>query len=199
MRVRQSPLADEAILWGAGIRLFTRPSNYNWVIKMTVFVHCKSKFNRCLNRLRKAGGNASLAAKRAEEIIGKLASEERMMSEETNKRTKYGELRINKCRKYDLGGGYRLICVRQGKHLAPLYVGSHDDCDRWLNNNRGFQPVINKDSNKSYSIRKSRMIVQSPEKKPEPEMDYDAILMEKIDQKTFRRIFRGLCGERDVI
>ena len=81
----------------------------------------------------------------------------------------------------------------------PLCVGSHDDCDRWLNNNRGFQPVINKDSNTSYSIRKSRMLVQSPEKKPEPEMDYDAILMEKIDQKTFRRIFRGLCGERDVI
>ena len=162
---------------------------------MTLFIHCEAKFNKCLNALRRAGGKASLVAKRAEEIIGRLASEERMTSEEVNKRTKHGEHRINKCRKYDLGG-YRLICVKQGNDLVVLYIGAHDDCDRWLNNNRGFQPSIIKGGHKSDPVQRYEPKVESPEKEPEPELDYDELLMEKIDEKTLRRIFCGLCGNR---
>ena len=137
-----------------------------------------------------------MAAKRAEEVIDWLATEERVTLEEIKKRTKHGEHRINRCHKYDLPGGYRLICVKQGNDLVVLYIGAHDDCDRWLNNNRGFQPSIIIGSPKNYSVQRHEPEITGPEKEPEPEVDYDELLMEKIDEKTLRRIFRGLCANR---
>ena len=110
---------------------------------MTICLHRGAKFNRRLNALKREGKQASLAAKRAEEIIENLASGGKALPEQIGKLTKHGELRIDKCRKYDLGGGYRLVCVKQGEHLFLSHVGTHDDCDCWIENNRGFEPDIN--------------------------------------------------------
>lgn len=50
--------------------------------------------------------------------------------------TKYGEYRIRKCVKYDLGCGYRMITIWRNHDIFVSYVGTHDECDRWLENNR---------------------------------------------------------------
>ena len=50
--------------------------------------------------------------------------------------TKHGELRIKGVIKYDLGRGYRLVALKQDDRFFLLYVGSHDDCHRWIENNR---------------------------------------------------------------
>jgi hypothetical protein len=49
--------------------------------------------------------------------------------------TKYGEKRIQQCRKYDLGCGYRLITLQRGETLFMPFLGPHDESHRWLENN----------------------------------------------------------------
>jgi len=56
-----------------------------------------------MKRLRKGGGTASLAVHRAEEIIKGLSVRERRMIEDSSRRLKYGDLRIEYGLKYNLG------------------------------------------------------------------------------------------------
>ena len=56
--------------------------------------------------------------------------------------TNHGENRIKSCFKYDLGLGYRLITIHKNKTIYVTFIGNHDDCDKWLNKNSGWTPVI---------------------------------------------------------
>jgi hypothetical protein len=162
---------------------------------MGICIHREASFRRSLEILARGDKTTSRAASRAEEIIEKLASGDYRAIEILTWRTKHGELRINGCRKYNLGGGYRLVCVKQEGHLVVTYVGSHDDCDRWIENNRGFEvalPSLN-DSLLVSENRESNNRRNSENEEYEPA--YDDILMAKIDQKILRQVFCGLCGE----
>ena len=163
--------------------------------KMGIYIYREASFRRSLDILARGDKIASLAAIRAEEIIEKLASGDSQAIEIVSRRTKNGELRINGCRKYDLGGGYRLVCVNQEGHLMATHVGSHDDCNRWIENNRGFEVALPSltDSLLSPENRESSNFRNSENEESEP--DYDDILMAKIDQKILRQVFCGLCGE----
>ena len=81
---------------------------------MALFIHHKNKFDKNLATLCRTGKKASLAAKQARNIIERLAANESTMQDTINKQTKRGELRIQKCRKYDLGAGYRMVCLKSG-------------------------------------------------------------------------------------
>lgn len=59
--------------------------------------------------------------------------------------TRNGEPRIKNCFKYDLTGGHRLVTVQIRDTAFLLFVGTHAEADRWLENNHGLEPVINKD------------------------------------------------------
>ena len=102
---------------------------------MITRVHLDPKINKGLELLRRSGKKASLAAAKAEEIISRL-QHERIIPDQAGSITKHGELRIKGVMKYDLGSGYRLITYKNGGRLFLLYVGSHDDCHRWIENNR---------------------------------------------------------------
>jgi len=80
---------------------------------MAVFIHREPQLQKCLNKLRRAGGRAALAAERVEEIIATLASKDGLRPEQINKLTRHGEARIDKCKKFDLVGGYRLVYVKE--------------------------------------------------------------------------------------
>ncbi|MCF8127431.1 MAG: hypothetical protein K9N10_02865 [Deltaproteobacteria bacterium] len=162
---------------------------------MDIYIHREASFRRSLEILARGDKAASLAASRAEEIIERLASGDSQAIEIISRRTKHGELRINGCRKYNLGAGYRLVCVKQDGDLVATYVGSHDDCNRWIENNRGFEserPSLGD----SPLISESRESNDSGDSEGEiREPDYDDILMAKIDQKILRHVFCGLSGE----
>jgi len=53
--------------------------------------------------------------------------------------TNHGESRIKHCVKYDLGDGYRIITAQMNKIVWFLFVGDHDECDRWLTKNTGME------------------------------------------------------------
>ena len=96
-------------------------------------------FMRSVWRLDKRGGPFRKAYEKADVVLGRIS---RGHSDpfEGFKRTNHGETRIKKCRKYDLPGWCRLITVVRDDHCYLLYVGSHDDCDDWLDRNRGWEP-----------------------------------------------------------
>ena len=51
--------------------------------------------------------------------------------------TNHGETRIKNCVKYDLGDGWRLVTRQTEKICTFLFVGDHDDTDRWLDGHKG--------------------------------------------------------------
>jgi len=161
---------------------------------MGIYIHREASFRRSLETLARGDKTASQAASRAEEIIEKLAFGDYRAIEVLTRRTKHGELRIDGCRKYNLGGGYRLVCVKQEGQLVATYVGSHDDCNRWIENNRGFEVELPSLSD-SLLVSENREPNDQNSENEEYEPDYDDILMAKIDQKILRQVFCGLCGE----
>ncbi len=161
---------------------------------MAVFIHREGRFARRLDTLKRGDKKSSIAAERAEELVKKLLEEDLAFLEETYNRTKHGELRIDKCRKYDLGSGFRLICVEQGADLIITYVGAHDDCDRWIENNRRFEPEVNELSEGTFFTTEEEEGKEASEMEYDKEdMDYDDILMKQIDDNLLREIFCGLC------
>lgn len=158
-------------------------------------IYCLPQFSKCLEKLQKAGGRALLAVERIETILTKMATEEGLLPTTVNKLTKHGEARIDGCQKFDLGRGYRLVYVKEREHYCFLFAGTHDDCDRWLNHNKSIyievQKAVSLSLEKASDTTDESFIVQESGEGS----DYDDMLMQRIDEKVLRAVFRGLCGE----
>jgi hypothetical protein len=102
---------------------------------MNLLICRDPKFDEALEALRRKGGKSFNAAKKAERIISNLCSRNENLNC-AGKLTKKGERRIKYCRKYELGGGYRLVCIQQGSYLTFAYIGDHDECSRWIEHNK---------------------------------------------------------------
>ena len=100
-------------------------------------------FNRALNGLYKRGGAFQKAADRIYGAVGRMqAGENPFVGLAT---TNYGESRIKHCIKYDLTGFCRLITVQLDHVCVLVFCGTHEECDRWLDQHRGWQPVVGPD------------------------------------------------------
>lgn len=96
------------------------------------------------------------------------------------------ETRFNRC--LDV----LMICVEHGGDFFITYVGAHDDCNRWIENNRRFEVALDETTGDYDSPNENyKAGPQTPE--PDEEPDYDDILKQKIDDPMLRRIFCGLC------
>jgi hypothetical protein len=159
---------------------------------MICYIHRDPRFERYLNALRQRGGTALSAAKKAEEIINKILAKGRENSLKVGKLTRKGELRIKSGIKYDLGNGYRLVCAKKGPNLILLYIGTHDDCSRWLERNKGLQYEIDNNGNNMIVTRKAASSDFKSTVAIDPAEEYEQKLMKKIDDKVLRNIFCGL-------
>ncbi|MBB5353823.1 hypothetical protein HNR46_004087 [Haloferula luteola] len=91
-------------------------------------------------RLRHRGGASQRAFDEACRIIKCLELE----ADVTNKLTKHGESRIDHCIKYDISNDHhRLVTVHSNHFIYLLFVGSHDETEKWLDRNRGFTVTCN--------------------------------------------------------
>jgi hypothetical protein len=158
-----------------------------------IIVYRDNQFEKCLDYLKRAGGSGLFAARRAESLIEELAHSDGRTAPETCRLTRNGEARIRRCRKYDLGDGYRLVCIRKGRHLVLLYAGSHDDCDRWLEHNRGLRPVFSPEQSFPLPADRRRTTQHPPEQDLEPADEDDAGLATRLTEKELRRFFSALC------
>jgi len=160
-----------------------------------LFVHRTPTLDRSLEDLREKGGIASVAAKKADDLINLMIRTEEKRAREQFRFTRNGEYRIKYCRKYDLGSGYRLVLLRRGQHLVLLYAGSHDNCFRWIERNKGLSYEID-DTTHSISVRYDARpddSVSDDVLEEESLVDeYEIALMSKIDDDILRKIFSGL-------
>ena len=157
--------------------------------EMTVFIQCTATFDRSLEMLRRRRGTGSLAAEKADEIIWSISFGNEKGSLQRFRLTRNGEYRIKNCMKYNLGCGYRLVCTRRDSHIVFLYIGSHDDCCRWIDRNkRSIFREVNATATAAHPVGDASTddIGEAP-----GEDEYEARLMSRIDDKTLRKIFSG--------
>lgn len=110
----------------------------------------ETDFMKSLAQMTHAGGLGRKAADHVWTILGKARAGR---ADELGNLTHHGESRIPNCVKYDLPGFHRLVTVRQSEAIFFLTVGKKDDCERWLENNAGFRPVIDKKTKRLSVIR----------------------------------------------
>lgn len=162
---------------------------------MLQYIHFSQRFIKQIQFLEKSDRKGILAAGQAEMIIARFRDYGGETEETRTKRTRHGESRLKNCRKYDLGGGYRLITLREGGQLLFACVGSHDYTDHWLERNRGttIGAELQLGQGETILLRQRPGNGPSPPGGAQPEGDsidqYEADLLGRIDEKTLRQVF----------
>jgi hypothetical protein len=159
------------------------------------FVHRTAAFERNLKALHRKGGTASMAAAKAEAAIRQIVGIKEEYLRRQFRLTRCGEYRIKHCGKYDLSCGYRLVFVRRKGHIAFLYVGSHDDCVRWIDRNRRL--VFDAAASQASQIAGCRLTEDSSifDKDDADADEYEALLMSRLSDMTLRKIFSGFAEQ----
>lgn len=162
---------------------------------MGLVVYRTPRFVKYLENLAKADKKGALAAERAERIISHLVRDGWDAVEMRHKLTKKGELRVRNCFKFDLGSGYRLIGLRRENEFYLLIAGSHDECDRWLNRQRGTTVTVEPESFVMVEEGEADLPGEwEPPASFEENDEYEEQLAAKLDDTTLRLVFRGLCS-----
>lgn len=161
---------------------------------MTGNIHLDPKLEKCLATLKKGSRRACLAADRVAAIIAELRRG-KLPAGQVCAFTRNGEARIKGCRKYNLGAGYRLITLKKGKDLYLLFAGTHDDCTRWIENNREQLP-LEMIAERCRTVRQSvREKTPAPETSRSPDVEPEEDWIPPLTDRDLRIIFCGLTGE----
>lgn len=155
-------------------------------------IHVDPKLEKCLSVLRKGSRRACLAADRTETIIKELKRGKTPPGDICNF-TRHGEGRIKGCRKYDLGAGYRLVTLKQDNDLYLLFAGTHDECSRWIDNNRAhltLESIAERcDTIKRPGLKK----MKSPSTHASPnDLEAEEDWIPPLSDKDLRMVFSGL-------
>ncbi len=158
--------------------------------------YCDPLFGRTLGDLRAKGGYAAVAAGKAEELIALLSGRPGSRREKF-RFTRRGEYRIRNCRKVDLGCGYRIVCIQKDGRLVLVYIGTHDDCFRWIERHRTAEYDPDRVPEKAWTEAASdRAGTLAPEHGGTDEdrfaEAYEEALKARIDDAMLRRVFSGL-------
>jgi hypothetical protein len=142
-------------------------------------------FDRSLAGAFMGGGQRQKKARKVKEILGSLEEANPFLGVPV---TNHGENRIRNCVKYDLGDGWRLVTQQSEKKCFLLFVGDHEDTDRWLDGHRGQQ----------FGVKDGRAILvpgsgQLIEHKNGLRADHhDRPLVDRLDQEGMDHVLDGL-------
>ncbi|MFW5730361.1 MAG: hypothetical protein ACOCV7_01825 [Desulfonatronovibrionaceae bacterium] len=170
---------------------------------MATIINNPGQFFRKLEKMHRAGGKSRTAAIQADRLIQTLARNNHVDQWAGIKLSHNGEARLVNCLKFKLVSGYRLVSLRKGSDYIVLFVGSHDETDNWIKNNREIK-IDPSAGGKVSSIHRpewyGQEAVQPGEDRKEcPGIhDLDVFLDEVIDQKTLREVFSGIAGCRNA-
>lgn len=143
-----------------------------------------------VQELRKAGGKYQKAAWQIVEILDLIRSEVPNPFQGF-KQTNHGESRIKNCIKYDLSGYARLITVKNEKICILIFAGKHEECDRWLDNNRGHRFTYDERSQELRTVYISEDLTD-PTQRIAGRSDYsEGILIEKIPSRYYDKMADG--------
>jgi hypothetical protein len=148
-----------------------------------------------LNTLMKKGAGTAQVARHAQAIIDRITDEGIHDPKLIGRLTRNGEARIRNCVKFDLVRSYRLVGKVLDHGIAFLYVGSHDECDHWIRNNAGAEPVLDKKRSIVVAVKKAAAMETTADGEPDAdssEFDYDEMLLRDLTEQDLRKIFCGL-------
>ncbi len=158
-------------------------------------------FDRTLKELRAMGGHGSVAAAKADTFIDLLIGRSCDGSRERFRFTRNGEYRIKNCRKVDLGCGYRIVCIQKDRRLVLFYIGTHDDCFRWIERRRTAEYDLDGVDDKDWILVAPVRADVSEVSCRDTEEDrlseqYEENLQQRIDDAILRKIFSGLADRK---
>lgn len=158
---------------------------------MLEILHIHPKVEKNLEQMKTLDNAPKIAAKKAEAIIDALKNGTIMARAGRLSKTK--DARIRKLFKYDLGKGFRLISLKDKSSLYILFVGSHDQCDTWLDTNSKGKPHQTEVSMVCYEIKQKKRRRSGPATLSfaDPEEDL-CDRMPPVSQKDLREVFSGL-------
>jgi len=164
-------------------------------------LHRDPLFDRTLQELRSKGGYAAVAAGKADAFIAVLSGGAGAGDRDKFRFTRKGEYRIKNCRKLDLGCGYRIVCIQKDQRLVLLYIGTHDDCFRWIERHRTAEYDLESVAEDAWmqvgdgrpAGRTSREQVSEEDRFAE---EYETSLIGQLDDDVLRKIFSGLVERR---
>ena len=155
------------------------------------FVKVSARVERRIKSLEQSDKAGKIIARKAEGIIENIKSGAASdLREQKGMLTKYGEKRIKYCRKYDFGCGYRLITLLKDSTILIPFLGTHDECQRWLETN-----------NKSKHIAAGNVTLvsvpyENQEEEDAPCDDIPEVCMDEsqldISEQDLRIVFSGL-------
>ena len=116
-----------------------------------------------LRKIYQKGGHLQKAAKQVLAFIGRMSIEENDPFQGMNL-THYGESRIKKCKKYDLNSFARFITIQDNGIILSCFVGSHNDCDEWLDRNKGMTLIA--DEHNQLNVVQMSSIGDNPDTRP---------------------------------
>jgi hypothetical protein len=156
------------------------------------------QFERSLKGLRREkGGAAAMAARKADEFIKCLIHGSAISDRGKFSFTWNGEYRIKNCKKIDLVGAYRLVLIQKDHNCVLLYIGSHDDCFRWIERNKGITYEVGHSTNKISVVQRAG---EETDTLPEDVLEekefverYEQELLKKLDDNQLATIFPGWC------
>lgn len=157
-----------------------------------VRIHVHPRVEKRISRMETQEKAPSIAAKRARAIIQMLLKG--IQPSQAGRLSKKKDARIENLFKFDLGSGYRLVCVREQDSIYILYMGSHDNCDTWLDANSRKKPHKADVYMNIYNVnpppvsRKMNAFMD--------ELDVDPLSMIEISQKDLKAVFKGIVNDR---
>lgn len=151
-----------------------------------IYIH--PKVEKFLSRMETREKAPSIAAKRARTIIRSLL--EGAAPSHACRLSKKKDARIDNLFKFDLGSGYRLVCIREKFCIHILYVGSHDNCDTWLGANSRKKPHKTDACMNVYCVAPSR--AEGMAKEVPAESGHECFTISEVSQEALKKVFRGL-------
>jgi mRNA-degrading endonuclease RelE of RelBE toxin-antitoxin system len=164
---------------------------------LTRYIHLTPRFTKRLQALFRADKKAVLAAEKAKKIVTELKTKGKVSLRNKERQTKHKELRIRNCIKYNLGKGYRMISVKEDNRMFFLFIGTHDECDLWLENNKDLPKDLTEFRNETFIVQNNLSKNNTAKQiSPVENEDEEDPLLKNIDDNILRQIFCGLAGEQ---
>ena len=155
---------------------------------MIQYIKYHPQFHKQCEKLKRSNDKASKAVENALDIL--LAFKKARKNFNTMGTLSHsGELRLKDGIKYRLGNGYRLVLSIRKDCLFVLCIGSHDQCDKWLEKNRGEEVF-------SFS-KQEKVLIKGLGKKKFQNTEFNdetSDLCIQIEDRILRQIFQGICN-----
>ena len=155
------------------------------------YVKISAKVDRRIKTLMQSGKTGKVIAEKVSDTIENIKSGALPDYREASASfTKNGERRIKNCRKFDFSCGYRLVTIQKGSTLYITFFGTHDECQRWLENNSRLKEIT-PGKGALFSISNKKTTGESQSDDHTGKYYYDDFLM-NLSEQDLRSVFCGI-------